>query len=379
MLLLARALSRLGHEVVFAARDLRAATQLIGASFPCVAAPQAPAGIRNGLRQPATYSDILRHYSFRDAAVLGQLVADWHTLIVRTRTTLVVADHAPTAVLAARAQDLPCVLYGNGFSSPPRTAPLPMLRPWINLAPDAAADRESTVLQVANSVLRLHGATPMSRLSDLFDTTEDLLCTLPELDHYGPRTGVHYRGPVYCEEEGAVPQWPDAGGRRICVYVPHGCRAFAPLLRALQISGHGTLWIAPDLDAQRAAGYQSTSLRFAVGPLRLADVARQADLAVLNGGHGTVSAMLMHGVPMLLLPLHLEQYLLARNVSRLGAGMMLDPVRDRSGLGSALAHLLDYGGYREAAGRFAHDHRDFSPGQTVASAANRIGRLTVLP
>lgn len=378
MLLLARALSRLGHEVVFAARDMRAATQLIGASFPCVAAPQATFGTRGGLRPPATYSDILRHYSFRDANVLRQLVADWHSLFARIGAILVVADHAPTAVLAARANSLPCVLYGNGFSSPPRTAPLPTLRPWMKTAPDAAAARESTVLQVANTVLRLCGATPMSELSDLFGTAEDLLCTLPELDHYGPRTGVHYRGPVYCEEEGAVPQWPDAGGRRICVYVPHGSGAFAPLLRALRASGHGTLWIAPDLDSQRAAGYQSKTMCFAAGPLRLADVARQADLAVLNGGHGTVSAMLMHGVPMLLLPLHLEQYLLGRNVSRLGAGMMLDPGRDRGGLGSALAHLLDYRGYREAAGQFARDHRAFSPGQTVAAAADRIDRLTVL-
>jgi UDP:flavonoid glycosyltransferase YjiC (YdhE family) len=58
---------------------------------------------------------------------------------------------------------------------------------------------------------------------------------------------------------------------------------------------------------------------------------------MLHGGHSTTAAMLLGGAPVLLLPEHVEQFLIGRNVAALGAGAALN----LNGAAPQLPSILD--------------------------------------
>ena len=80
-------------------------------------------------------------------------------------------------------------------------------------------------------------------------------------------------------------------------------------------------------------------LTFTATPLKMPAVSGGADLAIFGAGHGTAAAMLLGGVPMILVPRNAEQVLLARNIVHLGAGAAVTP-QGSEGLGSLLARFV---------------------------------------
>jgi UDP:flavonoid glycosyltransferase YjiC (YdhE family) len=94
-------------------------------------------------------------------------------------------------------------------------------------------------------------------------------------------------------------------------------------------------------------------------PLDIERAASTAELCVCHAGHGTVSVMLRAGVPMLLIPLHLEQALVARRTETLGAAVVCRP-DDPEAVRRGLQRLLIEPGYTQAARRFAkkYDQHD---------------------
>ena len=97
-------------------------------------------------------------------------------------------------------------------------------------------------------------------------------------------------------------------------------------------------------------GLRVRTLRFAAAPVDLPLVAAQATAAMTNGGYGTTAALLAGGVPLLSVPLTLEQTLVARAVERLGAGVVVSA--ERADAQSALRAVLN-GDRRIAAAGFA--------------------------
>jgi UDP:flavonoid glycosyltransferase YjiC (YdhE family) len=96
---------------------------------------------------------------------------------------------------------------------------------------------------------------------------------------------------------------------------------------------------------------------------------------VTHGGHGTVIASLAHGVPIVTLPnpLVADQVPLARQVERLGAGMVLDgdaaPPED---IAAAVDEVLTDSRYRSSAERLA---TIINRTDGAATAADLVQRL----
>src|SRR5207247_7586835 len=70
------------------------------------------------------------------------------------RDALPIFDHAPTAMLAARGLGIRSALLGPGFASPPRTSPMPSIRPWLETPEAQLAEREKRVVSTINGVAR---------------------------------------------------------------------------------------------------------------------------------------------------------------------------------------------------------------------------------
>lgn len=204
----------------------------------------------------------------------------------------------------------------------------------------------------------------MAPVADLYhDGPRRFLVTFPELDHYPERAGDVRRG-YWPYSPGTPPVWPRGGGPRVFAYLKHSPQLPA-VLAGLAGCGASALVYVDGVDPSLRARFAGPTLSFADGAVDLRAVASEASLAVTNANIGTMTALMLGGVPQFCLPLTLEQFLVARAVETAGAGRVFLP-DDRMPLEQALRAMLVDPRCGVAARSFAERHRGFDPARQLA-------------
>jgi hypothetical protein len=373
---LAKELCRRGHKVFAALRDLSRAARLFeqGTSFL-----QAPHRTRytssNCIHPPRTFPHILFNNGFGDVAELSAMVQAWMYLYQLVQPDVVICDHSPTALLAARMAPAKRALLGSGFCAPVDRYPMPDLWPFDGDMPQHVA-AEDFVLNQINRMLTGWKQAPLNRVSQLYaQVDENFLTTYAELDHYQNRIGATYWG-VYAQMPGKAPKWPKASDKKIFAYLKP-FPALPELLGWLKASGHRVLVHADGISDQLHEEHECQSIQFEKEPLDLRVVAAECDMAILNAGHASVAAFLKAGKPIFNIPKSLEQWLTARLVTHLGAG--LDAAPDKGGeMIDGIQALLTVPQFRRSAEEFARKYAPENPVNVVTSIADRLEYLSGL-
>ncbi len=371
----ARKLRQRGHDVILALRELQNVSNLSGDELPVM---QAPLWIYppNGLSEPPlNYSEILMRYGYLDAAGLAGLVSAWRSLFALHGSDVIVADHSPTALLAARSMGLQATTLGSGFYFPPRQTPMQNMRPWLNVSRERLEHSDATVLHTINSVLAAYKAKPLGAVNDLFETAENFLCTFAELDHYPQREPGKYWGACYNLEMGQEVAWPDGAGKRIFAYLDPQGRDFSKVLEAITSLCHRAIVCAPGIPDNLRRQHENSRMTISAGPFRLKSLMTDCDLAIGNAGHAMTAGMLMAGVPLLLLPTHLERFLLATRIAALGTGIAVNPEVSSPDFTAIIHNLLNAPAYRENARLFAEKYADFNQDEQQESIVARIEEI----
>jgi hypothetical protein len=365
-----------GHRVVLAVKDLSRIQRLAGArDFEIMQAPVWLNEVK-GLPEPMVcYTDMLHRFGYLDSTGLLGIAKAWRALFALLRPQLLIADHAPTALLAARGQPFQRAVYGNGFLSPPRTTPLPSMRPWLEVPAERIENSERATLQTMNSVLDKLGATGLDNVAQLFDVDENFLMTPEELDHYGNRGAAHYYGAILSLRGGATPPWPAVPGAKLFAYVKPRHKHFPQLLQQLRDAPYAVLMHAPGLPEQRRVALESANLHITAEPVDMRYACREAAAVICHAGFGTVLDALLAGLPTLLLPMQLEQDLTARNVVRLGVGLASDIDAPQPDFCADLKRLFDDPGYGERARAFAGKYAGVDQSAIIMAVAQRCAQL----
>ena len=371
---LARALRQRGHDVRCAVSQTEPAARLLTQEgFTWLRAPSCPEMPRAG--PPLSYNDILLRFGYaRNADLLGRILA-WRELLRVTGAQTVLADHAPTAILAARTLGIPVVLFCFGFFAPPQRRPLPNMRPWAAVPPGQLEALEDEALASINAVLGRFGQAPFDAVAQLFDVAEDTLLGFPELDHYADRGPARYWGNLPDAGVGAAPVWPKLPGKRIFGYLRTGTRHHEAALAALYALGVPTIVFFPDAPPALLERYAAPHLVFSATPLALAQTAHEADAAVTYASMSTATSFLLKGKPLLLLPGHLEQFLLARRVEEMGAGLMVNPEQPAADLELKLRRVLFDADFALNAQAFAHKYSNFPQDTVIVHLIRRIEQI----
>jgi UDP:flavonoid glycosyltransferase YjiC (YdhE family) len=375
---LARGLAMRGHHIGFFFRELRQLAVLPEAQ--AYDAYQAPRSVREGLNAPSpvSFADILLGCGYGDAKELSGLIGGWRSLLRHWRPDLMVADFAPTALLAARGMGFRVVTYGNGFFIPPDASPLPAFRFDMEAPAEHLARSDAAALASANTALARFGLPALPRLADLFHSDEDFLCTFPELDHYGTRKASGYWGPRMRFDRGAEVAWPAGGGKRVFVYVKTNLPQLDALIDALAASPHRVIAYIPDLDDARRARLAGRSRVVSPRPVKLDSALKQCDLMVCNGGEIATGA-LMYGVPSLCFPAHYEQYTTARRLRQLDAGGWIGPAGVLADVQRGLDQLTRDPRFGATARAFAQRYRAYSASEQRRRIIRRIEELLAPP
>jgi len=370
---MARELRRRGHDVRWIVADVGATARLIAnEGFAWLQAPVMREARREG--PPLSYADILLRFGYGNATDLLGLVVAWRELFINSGARLVMADHAPSALLAARTLGLPVVLFSSGFCVPPQQAPSPNMRPWLALPAERFAAIEAEALGNINAVLAHFGGAPLAAVHELFAVAEDTLLGFPELDHY-ERGAARYWGNLPDAGVGAAPVWPALPGKRLFAYLRADCGHHAAALTALAGLGLPTLVFFPDAPPALRERFAAPHLAFSATPIDLERAAAAADAAVTYGSLATTTRFLLAGKPVLLLPFHLEQFLMARRVEEMGAGLLVDPERPADDLPQKLQRVVCDPAFAANAAGFAAKYAAFPQAVVIDNLARRVDQI----
>lgn len=320
-----------GHEVVAVVQNVAVAEAFLPPErMRCLQAPLWRPRERRSASPTLCYADVLAGLGYDDAAGLAMLMRAWRVLFELLRPDLLVADSAPTAMLAARGLPFHRVGHATGYSLPPKRAPMPSLRPWDSMVtPEVVARREAAVVATVREALGRCGLPTIEHAWQVLESELDLLRTLPELDHYAdrgpPDARTIYAGPSFSLDAGEAVEWPDGAGPRIFAYLRPGSTHCRPMLQALTKARARVLAAVPGLPSEPARALAARHVRVVPRPVRLRGLREGCELAIGHGGHGTLAAFALAGVPQLLLPNRLEQLLAAGRLEQAGAGVVPPP------------------------------------------------------
>ncbi len=235
---LAESLRARGHRVSFVVRETLAAGRLLDpAHYAWLQAPLQPDLVSPVYAPTLNFTQIMHNVGFHEHKALVGRMRAWRNLYDALKPDLLVFDHSPTALLAARGQRVKRILLGTGFGIPPATEPLPPFD--TETGASGLETSELEILERINAALKTFGVERLKRIADIYQADASLLFTLKELDHYPQRQNGDYWGPP-AQGGGSRPDWPEGAGKRVFAYLKP-FKTLPALLETLGQAGHRTL------------------------------------------------------------------------------------------------------------------------------------------
>jgi UDP:flavonoid glycosyltransferase YjiC (YdhE family) len=186
---------------------------------------------------------------------------------------------------------------------------------------------------------------------------------------------VRYWGSKYLVASGADPLWPAGEGKRIYAYLDKNYVDLENVLQTLASSSSRVLIYAPGIPMQIVKRYQSANFIFSADRVDQSKLAGQCDVGICHANHGTTSALLMAGIPLLLLPIHLEQFLTGVNIQKMGAGLVVNPDAPAKDYAKPLKRLLNEPEFASCAKKFAAKYSSESQQEQISKIADRCEEL----
>lgn len=340
---------------------------------------QAPFSPIKPMKTPIlTYCDDLRPCGYDNSDTLAGLIESWRSLFDMIKPDVVIAESSPTALLAARDYPFAKVAIGTSYEIPPMKTPMPLMPYWENVNTDALMKREQEVMDVINGALESLSLDLVEKFSDIFDIDARFLCSFAELDHYPEREDAQYYGALFKTDSGAALKWNPKAKKHVFAYLRPEALSFRPAFEALcnLPDDYDVIIAAPGIDPKIKEARESDNIGIEDGMVNLDNVFSKCDLAVCHAGVGMSSAFLLRGVPLLMLPGHIEQLMFARAVGRYGAGRGVVGRFGPEKVHELIDLLLSEPEFKQTAAKFAKTYKSFKADEAVAGMVDEIMALS---
>lgn len=315
LLRIAHTLAEHGHDPVLVLYDLVDTAHLLkDCPFQIYQAPILKGRLspENPTFVPTSFADILICDRFADPLHTAVLLSAWDHLLDVIAPDLVVAEYAPTVVLASFGR-LPSIVVGNGYIAPP------MDRDWFPLFRNDVPPfgDQATLKPALDHVQRGRGRPVAETLTAYFRGDTTLALCYPELDPYRTVRTQKAVGPL----NGAPDFVPAPENKRFHAYITPQYAMWQPAVRGLINSGFtGTLYM-PDLPESVRNACAQKNITATASPPDLASAIAEADVVIHHGGSETAQTALIMGRPQILLPRYVEQTISSSLLAALGVGI----------------------------------------------------------
>ncbi|WP_271273456.1 glycosyltransferase [Aliamphritea hakodatensis] len=324
----------------------------------------------------ACLGSILLGRGYAAPQTLQALLQSWHSMFDLVKPDLVMFDYAPTPLIASKGYSFKKVLVGSGFAELKPDLPCRVLLPWSVHAKRDAAQHESHVVDVINSIL-LPDTKPVKYISDLFNADLTLLTTLPELDHYqrDPDKTLYIKPDPHNQNFQRV-AWKDKGKPKVFVYLKAQVQATKSVIYALQNLNYDVICCCPDMTDKVRNRISTENLRVFSQPVYAGELIETADLVINHASKELVYETLLAGAPQLVCPSQLEQTETSRMIEQLGVGVTLPRAASVEQTMYLIMSVIGNASFRQAsqliAGRYKNSTRLFSYSQVIRSVERLV-------
>lgn len=291
-------------------------------------------------------------------------------------TSVVIIDHAPAALFAAKCLGIKTMELAAGFYIPPAQTPYPVFRPWENVSQADLLVREGACLAAMNSFAVMNGVKPFIALAQALASDVPLLTSFAELDHYPRRADARYIGPTNSFTSGEVVNWSGEGKHRIFVYLRE-LPAIEKVVGQFGVFDAEVIAYCPDLGPNQCKALRSNKMKLVDRPVQIDSLLKDCNLIVTNGGHGLMTACILFAVPALVIPLYLEQRLMADCVTRAQIGLGLMPPDVPLKLESFVQRILHEQKFKEAILKLQQKYRPYDLSKTTNRLVNTLERMAL--
>lgn len=364
-LALAARLKTADHKVTFVVNELKLAKELLDpVGFNYLLSPSQR--YKSRLADISNYAELLIAQGYAEPEMLGSKVDGWIQLLSRLAPDLVVAMHAPTALIAAQILNVRSVVVGAGFTIPPAISPFPSFKPWQHIANERLRTAEQAVLFSLNSMRGKYAKKPIKSLASIFNTRQ-LLTTLPELDHYPPT--LRAKDHQYVGSLSGMPlpdrcSWQTNSKNKIYVYLRPWVPLYKVMLECLSslATSFEVVCCIPGVSDEDRDRFSSKNMRIFPHALNTKTLLSAACMVVGYGGAGSIVSAALAGVPQLIIPATVEQYLGGLKVEAAGLGKPLAPTASSQQVGRAMIQLAESVEVKSNVMRFSakYQHMDFT-------------------
>ena len=262
---------------------------------PCFSSPGATPVV--SALPHASFGDFLADIGYATDVRLSRQIGLWRRIFEEDRPDLVIGDHSPTALLAARSLGISTVAIGSPYCQPPSHLPeFPLRRSHTE-----RRFSEATLLATLNTVLSGFGAEPLAAFPQVLDTDITGVGSLRQIDCYDGLRAM----PLLPPFNACVPPAKQRGNEIVaCISVPGS--PDDPVWEALASLGMPVLILAPHLSQALAQKLRRPNIVVSPKLLSPEEMAARCRVLVSNGNHGMLCFGIRAALPQVCLPVYGE-------------------------------------------------------------------------
>lgn len=325
------------------------------------------------------YTDDLRPCGYEDPHMLAGMVRAWRDLYETIQPDVVIAQAAPTAMLAARGLKFKTIAFGGSYDVPPKAVPMPLIKTDVKVDPKFLAAREGEVVETINKALAMNDMKPIKSIAEMLTVDAEFLTVFEELDQYPGRAEIegknpNYTGQFFSVEGGVDASWSKKNTKHILAYIRPEGAGFGPALNAMVklSSKHEFIISAPGLAENVRKQIARPGLQIFNAPVKLGPLLKDCHLGICHASAGIGAAFAVSGIPQLMLPSHIEQLAFAKAVGRNKLGLGVVGRYGPEKIEQLVNTLLTDPVYTERAGEFAKKYKGFKPEKLADQVAGEI-------
>jgi UDP:flavonoid glycosyltransferase YjiC (YdhE family) len=263
----------------------------------------------------ATWGEYLGDAGFLDAELLAHRIGWWRDLMGKLDISLVIADSAPCAMLAARSLGIATVSVGVGYLNPPWE----MERfPVIAEGEPTFMHDEADMVEAVNRAGAGLGVPKITYLPEIYRSDEHLVLTPAFLDPY--RDIRHH---PHLPPTTQIASGNGGGGDEVFVYFSTEETRTPAIVDGMLDAAVPLRIFAPGADEAALERMRSAGAIVEPAALPAELIASRSRFVLHAGQHGTTCLTLGSGLPHVALPQFLEQHFNARKIEQAGVATML--------------------------------------------------------
>jgi len=291
---------------------------------------------------PMNFASVLKHNGYQSVSTLAPLVRGWLHLHATLKADVVVADHAPTAILAAKLLNIPSIMTGNGFCVPPLLNPLASICPWKDI-PDSSLKLEDELLtHTINDTIRELGfsGVQLECAREAFSHAAQWIFSVPEMDHYGAREQPYVMR-WYNSSPRLMPQWPYSKGEKIFLSMSVDSPYLNMVLEQLHLLQQPVLATVSGASDGLIERYKDSTIKLQRETVDLKQVVDECNIVINTGEHDVVFELLSYGVPSIILPSEPDQLMVAFQLMQQGLAFVGQESAEHLDISSMISMLKE--------------------------------------